>query len=114
MVPRKQCLRSCIRQITEVLAIAVETIEGEETRLASVEEQLLKLRVTVPIEAHNLAIEHGRFRPTFKRKCRVQRRKGFELIAVPGTKSAIASFDIRECPESIVLQFEYPFRMIKG
>ena len=50
------------RQISKVLTVAVQAIESNKSRLTATEQQVLKMRAAMFIEANNLAIKHGGFR----------------------------------------------------
>jgi hypothetical protein len=68
------------RQIAKILALGVKTVERDKTWLTAGEHKLIELRVTLPDQANDLAIEHGGFRPAFDRQSETQRLERFDWL----------------------------------
>jgi hypothetical protein len=84
------------RQMTQVLAVSPQLIEGVEARLTLAKQQVAELRFAAAIEAHDLAIQIHRLGVEFCRDGMVQHRKRPELISVAGNQPALATLDLNQ------------------
>lgn len=100
---------------TEILAIPVQQVEGNEVCRTTVEQEILELWSPVLVQAHNLAIQHG---SAYVRQLACDRRakltEGRERIAVTRDQMAPAITQTGERTEAVVLQLKQPVRIIEG
>ncbi len=100
------------RQRPQILTIKPQQIEGVEEGLTPAREQHIELTDAVRIEAHDLAIENCiPDRELVERL--LQRVERFELIAVAGDQLALVAFDVSQCSEPVVLEFEDVVRVVE-
>src|SRR5262249_13774995 len=102
----QQCFSFDERQCSQVFAVEIQQVKGDEDALATAEQQIAEHRPTSFIHAGNLAVEHGTFNvKVFSDPCR-KIRKAAEGVSISGDEFTSACRDMRERPKAIDLQFE--------
>lgn len=88
-------------------------IERLEVWPLAAEQQVLEIGAAAPIEADNLAIDHGVLRLDWVRTFLAQVRPLLECARY-ATQLAVMPIDVRQSARPVVLQLEAPVRVIGG
>ena len=111
------------RQVAHVLAVAEsaplllvirpcvlvpEQIEGVKQRLASPEQQVAELRLSMLIEADDFAVEHTATALQVASQSLAQSGEAFEIVSVPRDEPHAVLVGIKQRPETIPLDLEEP------
>jgi len=99
--------------VANILAINRQQVEGVEAGPVSPEQQRLEVAPASPIEAHDLAIDDCVVR--FDRVCKflTELRPMLERVAVARAQLAMVARNVRQRPESVVLDLEEPIGVVE-
>jgi len=105
-----QNVRTDSSAVCQILAVAVQQVEGDEARLVLSKQQFVELGLAVAVETHDLAVEDDRALELVGegfREC----AERFELVSIARDELAAPVLDVSQGTEAVVLDLEQPVLM---
>src|SRR5690348_6402072 len=90
-----------------------QDVERIEHRFGAAEQQFSELRLTVRIEADDLAIENTAAASEVTSQPLADAEEGLEYVAVPGYEPHAVLVGVEQRPEAVTFDLEEPVGMVK-